>query len=80
MSIPHSSAAYGEATFEVGDFDITGGLRYFDYSQDGLVDWDGWINFDRTVRDETIDENGVNPKLEVAYTGNEDHLDVCLCR
>lgn len=67
-------SAYGEATFEVGDFDITGGLRYFDYSQDGLIDWDGWINFDRTVRDETIDENGVNPKLEVAYTGNEDHL------
>ena len=67
-------AFYGEASLRFGDIEVTGGFRYFDYTQDTFLDWAGWAEFGRDIVDESISEDGVNPKGEIVYHVNDDML------
>lgn len=67
-------AFYGEASLRFGAIEVTGGFRYFDYTQDTFLDWAGWAEFGRDIVDESISENGVNPKGEIVYHVNDDML------
>ena len=65
-------AAFGEASWEFGDFEVIAGGRYFDYDQDAFIRWQGWVEFSDDLLDETTSESGFNPKAEVLYRPGED--------
>jgi len=67
-------AAYGEVSLDIGRFTLNGGLRYFDYKQDTLLYWTGWAEFSDDRVDESISENGFNPKVELLYDVTDDVL------
>ncbi len=67
-------AFYGEASIELGDFELIGGLRYFDYKQDAFIRWVGWIEFGDDILDATIEDSDVNPKAEIIYRATDDVL------
>lgn len=68
-------AFFGELYYDIGDFSITGGLRYFNWEQEiefyqsGL--FNGEANSDERP-DSSVD--GFNPKLNVSYHLNRDNL------
>ena len=68
-------AAFGEASYRIGDFRATAGLRYYTYKQDenltqggGLVTGSGPPEFDSIPSS----AHGVNPKYNLAYEPNKD--------
>jgi len=65
-------AAFAEVSFEFGDFELSGGGRYFDYEQDALIRWQGWVEFSDDQLDETTSESGFNPKVELVYRPSAD--------
>ncbi|WP_395344189.1 TonB-dependent receptor [Ningiella sp. W23] len=68
-------AIFGEAYYDIGDFSITAGLRYFNWEQEIEFYQSGLFNGEAVgdVRPkESID--GFNPKLNVAYSVNDDTL------
>ena len=67
-------AAFGEASYEFGDFEVTAGGRYFDYEQDALIRWQGWVEFSDDRLDETTSESGFNPKAELLYRPADDTM------
>ncbi len=67
-------AFYGEASIELGDFELIGGLRYFDYKQDAFIRWVGWIEFGDDILDATIEDSDINPKAEIIYRATDDLL------
>ena len=68
-------ALFGELYYDIGDFSITGGLRYFNWEQDiefyqsGL--FNGEANSDERPKGSV---DGFNPKLNVSYHLNRDNL------
>ena len=68
-------AVFGELYYDIGDFSITGGLRYFNWEQDiefyqsGL--FNGEANSDERPKGSV---DGFNPKLNVSYHLNRDNL------
>jgi iron complex outermembrane receptor protein len=68
-------ALFGEVYYDIGDFSITAGLRYFNWEQEiefyqsGL--FNGEFNSDSRPK-ESID--GVNPKLNLSYSLDDDNL------
>lgn len=67
-------AAFAEATWEIGNFELTAGGRYYSYEQESFIHWQGWVEFSDDLMDEDTSEDGFNPMLEVVYTPNEDVL------
>lgn len=65
-------AAFAEASFEFGDFELTGGGRYYDYEQDAFIRWQGWVEFSDDLLQETSSESGFNPKVELLYRPSEE--------
>lgn len=60
-------AVFGEATWSVNDrFDLTGGLRYYDFSEDRTQTFDG-IFADPGTSKGTTSANGFAPRLVAAY-------------
>ncbi|GAC20652.1 TonB-dependent receptor [Paraglaciecola arctica] len=68
-------AVFGELYYDIGDFSITGGLRYFNWEQNiefyqsGL--FNGEANSDERPKGSV---DGFNPKLNVSYHLNRDNL------
>ncbi|WP_269473229.1 TonB-dependent receptor domain-containing protein [Kineobactrum salinum] len=68
-------AFFGEAYYSIGDFTITGGLRYFNWEQDiefyqsGL--FNGGANSDPRPKSSVDD---INPKLNISYDISDDSL------
>lgn len=65
-------AVFAEASYEVGDLELTAGGRYFDYEQEAFIRWQGWVEFSDDLLDETTSESGFNPMAELAYRPNDD--------
>ena len=60
-------ALFGEATLRVNDrFSVTGGLRYYDFSEDRTQVFDG-IFADPSAAPASTDANGVAPRLIATY-------------
>jgi iron complex outermembrane receptor protein len=60
-------ALFGEGTLSLNDqFSITGGLRYYDFTEERTQVFDG-IFADPASRPGTIDANGVAPRLILTY-------------
>ncbi|MFK8052195.1 MAG: TonB-dependent receptor [Woeseiaceae bacterium] len=70
-----TAAVFGEVYYDINQWTITAGLRYFDWQQDIEFYQSGLFNggFNSDVRP-TGKEDGVNPKLNVSYAVNEDWL------
>lgn len=64
-------ALFGEGTWAVNDrLDLTGGLRYYDFSEDRTQVFDG-IFADPASRPGGVDADGVAPRLIASYALNE---------
>lgn len=67
----HQLAFFGEATLTLGKFDITGGLRYFDFKQDFDLFYSGVAGSlapgQPLTQAGTEKANGFNPRAVVAY-------------
>ncbi|MEP4891926.1 MAG: TonB-dependent receptor [Aliiglaciecola sp.] len=68
-------ALFGEAYYDIGDFSITAGLRYFNWKQNIEFYQSGLFNGESNgdVRPESTTD-GVNPKLNVSYRVNDEVL------
>ena len=63
----HQFAAFGEGTLSITDqFSLTGGLRYYDFSEDRTQVFDG-IFADPASKPGTINANGVAPRLIATF-------------
>ena len=65
-------AAFGEVTVTAGQFDLTGGLRYYDYSEDREQIFDGIFAHDSTgtavvSQPGTTNASGVAPRFIASY-------------
>lgn len=67
-------AAFAELSYEFGNFELLVGGRLFDYEQDALIRWQGWVEFSDDLLDETTSESGFNPKLELLYRQNDESI------
>jgi len=65
-------AVFAEASYAFGDFELTGGGRYFDYEQRAFIRWQGWVEFSDDLLDETTSESGFNPKAELTWRPSDD--------
>ncbi len=65
-------AVFAEASFEFGDFELSGGGRYFDYEQEAFIRWQGWVEFSNDRLDEDTSESGFNPKVELLYRPSDE--------
>jgi iron complex outermembrane receptor protein len=65
-------AVFAEASYEFGNFELTGGGRYFKYDQDASIRWQGWVEFSDDQLDSTTSESGFNPKVELLYHATEE--------
>ena len=65
-------AAFAEATYEFGNYELTAGGRFFDYEQDAFIRWQGWVEFSDDRLDEKTSESGFNPMVELAYRPSDD--------
>ncbi len=65
-------AVFAEASYEFGDFELTGGGRYFNYDQDASIRWQGWVEFSDDQLDSTTSESGFNPMVELLYHASEE--------
>lgn len=65
-------SAFAEASYEFGDFELTGGGRFFSYEQDAFIRWQGWVEFSDDRLDEQTSESGFNPMAELAYRPTDD--------
>lgn len=69
-------AGFGEGTLTMGRFDITAGVRYFDWEQDFAVEFRGLFGaLDvglPTATSGTADETGLNPRVVLAYRPTDD--------
>ena len=64
-------AAFGEGTLSVTDkFSLTGGLRYYDFSEDRTQVFDG-IFADPASKPGTINANGVAPRLIATFKASD---------
>jgi iron complex outermembrane receptor protein len=60
-------ALFGEATFKIGDkFDLTGGLRYYDFEEDRVQVFDG-IFADPIDSTGSVSADGFAPRVIVSY-------------
>ncbi|MDO6694523.1 TonB-dependent receptor [Aliiglaciecola sp. 3_MG-2023] len=68
-------ALFGEAYYDIGDFSITAGLRYFNWKQNIEFYQSGLFNGESNgdIRPESTTD-GVNPKLNVSYRVNDEVL------
>lgn len=69
-------AAFGELTFEIlSNLDLTVGLRYFDQDQTVNAEFDGLFNGGAsTVDNKKSSEDGVTPKVSLAWRATPDNL------
>ena len=67
-------AVFAEATYEVGDFELTAGGRYFEYDQDVAIRWQGWVEFSNDQFDANTSASGFNPKVEVLYNFSDETM------
>ncbi|MDZ7769731.1 MAG: hypothetical protein U5K38_11940 [Woeseiaceae bacterium] len=67
-------AAFAEFSYEFGDFELLAGGRLFDYEQDVLIRWQGWVEFSDDLLDETTSKSGFNPKLELLYRPTDESI------
>ncbi|WP_405226696.1 TonB-dependent receptor [Lentisalinibacter sediminis] len=65
-------AAFAEASYEFGDYELTAGGRFFDYEQEAFIRWQGWVEFSNDRLDEKTSESGFNPMVELAYRPSDD--------
>ena len=65
-------AVFAEASYEFGNFELTGGGRYFKYDQDASIRWQGWVEFSDDRLDSKTSESGFNPKVELLYNATEE--------
>ncbi|MDZ7825365.1 MAG: TonB-dependent receptor [Gammaproteobacteria bacterium] len=68
------AAIFAEASYELGDFELTAGGRFFDYEQEAFIHWRGWVEFGDDILDESTSESGFNPKAEVAYRPSDEMM------
>jgi len=62
-------ALFGEATYKLGNFALTGGLRAFDWKERHWQYQSGFFNGGATSNGmQHSKEDGVNPKVNIAYT------------
>ena len=65
-------ALFGEGTYKLGNFSLTGGLRAFDWKERHWQYQSGFFNGGATSNGmQHSKENGVNPKVNVAYDIDE---------
>ncbi|ABQ67298.1 TonB-dependent receptor [Rhizorhabdus wittichii] len=71
----HQFALFGEATLTLGKFDLTGGLRYFDFKQDFDLFYSGVAGSlapgQPLTQAGTEKANGFNPRAVIAYRPQE---------
>lgn len=66
-------ALFGEAAIPLGEkFELTLGLRWFDYEQEAEIFFGGIANGQITQLDEDTSESGVNPNVVLKYIASED--------
>jgi outer membrane receptor protein involved in Fe transport len=65
-------AAFAEVSFEFGDFELSGGGRFFDYEQEAFIRWQGWVEFSDDLLEEQTSESGFNPKVELVYRPSDE--------
>jgi len=69
-------AMFGEGTYSTGDFDLTAGLRYYNFSEDKEQVFDGIFAQDNTgtqivSQPGSTDASGVAPRFIVSYKAND---------
>jgi iron complex outermembrane recepter protein len=63
------TALFGEATYKISDFSLTGGLRAFDWKERHWQYQSGFFNGGATSNGmQNSKETGVNPKVNIGYT------------
>lgn len=68
-------AFFGEAYYDIGDWTVTAGLRYFNWKQDISFYQSGMFNGEANSDTRpTGTTDGVNPKLNISYDINDDVL------
>ncbi|MBN8887281.1 MAG: TonB-dependent receptor [Rudaea sp.] len=68
------TALFGEATYKLGNFSLTGGLRAFDWKERHWQYQSGFFNGGATSNGmQHSKEDGVNPKVNVAYDVDENN-------
>ena len=70
-------AAFGEASYKLGDFKLTGGLRYYDYkeppqSSATYGEWDGRTAANAIITTTRASDSGTNPRVNLSYMPNSD--------
>lgn len=68
-------ALFGEVVIPLGEkLSLTAGLRWYDYEQETFLRFRGIPNGGVSVLDQSVEEDGVNPKVAISYDYNEDTM------
>jgi len=68
-------SVFGELTWMINDYwEVTGGLRWFDNTQDQLADFYGFFNGGPSSVYGESSESDVSPKLQLSYRPNSDNM------
>jgi outer membrane receptor protein involved in Fe transport len=68
-------AAFGDVTWHITDrFDLLIGARYYDWEQDFDENYGGFFNGGPTSKQQTIKEDGINPRFGATYSFGEDNM------
>jgi iron complex outermembrane recepter protein len=65
-------ALFTEGTLRLDDrFEVTAGLRYFDFEEDRILDFDGLFTVPTLADQADTDSDGLNPRLILGFSPNE---------
>lgn len=68
------ASAFADFTVHLTDrFDLLAGVRYFDWKQRFIQDYRGFLNGGPTFKDQSINEDGFNPRFGLSYGFSEGH-------
>ena len=66
-------ALFGEATLALNaEWELTGGLRYYDFKEDRVLDFDGLFAVPTFGAGARVTSDGFNPRVILAYSPTED--------
>jgi iron complex outermembrane recepter protein len=66
-------ALFGEGTFHFNDqWALTGGVRYYDFSEDRLLTFAGFFAVPQTDVPGSVDSNGFTPRAILTFDANDD--------